>query len=81
MTNFDTVMDPTPDDSVFCYSQVGSCTGTPKVATLSDCCDHRVDPVGFAYQVDGLERCFICPVSKYMHFNNVYSRSLLAITI
>ena len=54
---------------VTCYT--GFCTGTSEVATLSDCCDHRLDPVGFTYQGDGIQGCFSCPVSTlvatYIH--------------
>ena len=53
-----------PNEMVRCYNQVGSCAGTFVAATFSDCCDHSVDPVGFAYQREGVEVCFSCPVSK-----------------
>ena len=59
--------DPPPNELVFCYNQVGSCAGTSVDATFSDCCDHNVDPVGFRYQRDGIEGCFLCPVSKLKH--------------
>ena len=57
--------DPPPDELVFCYAQVESCTGSSVAATISDCCDHSVTPMGFAYERDGIEGCFFCPVSKY----------------
>ena len=57
--------DPPSNELVLCYG-VESCTAAKFIgfATFSDCCDHSVDPVGFAYQRGGIEGCFACPVSK-----------------
>ena len=41
--------DPPPDEFVLCHAHIGSCAGSSVAATFSDCCNHSVDPVGFAY--------------------------------
>ena len=56
--------DPPPNELVVCSNLRGVCPENAVLATFSDCCDHRVDPMGFAYRRDGIEGCFSCPVSK-----------------
>ena len=41
-----------------------SCEGSPVTSTMKDCCDHDIEPSGFAYTIPGVEVCHLCPVGK-----------------
>ena len=36
-----------------------SCGGSPVTSTISDCCDHDIEPSGFAYTIPGVDGCNI----------------------
>ena len=52
-----------PNTMVGC-TEDRSCGGSPVTSTIKDCCDHDIDPSGFAYTIPGIEDCFLCPVGK-----------------
>ena len=41
-----------------------NCRGSPVNSTIKDCCDHDIDPSGFAYTIPGVDGCQLCPVGK-----------------
>ena len=41
-----------------------SCGGSSVTSTIKDCCDHDIEPSGFAYTIPGVDGCHLCPVGK-----------------
>ena len=41
-----------------------SCGGNLVNSTIKDCCDHDIEPSGFAYTISGNDTCQLCPVGK-----------------
>ena len=52
-----------PNTMVECRTN-HSCGGSPVTSTIKDCCDHDIEPSGFAYTIPGNQACHLCPVGK-----------------
>ena len=48
-----------------------SCGGSSVISTMRDCCDHDIEPSGFAYTIPGEDDCQLCPVGKKKMYNLV----------
>ena len=44
------------------------CGGSFVTSTMKDCCDHDIEPSGFAYTIPGVEGCQLCPVGKRKNY-------------
>ena len=49
-------------DMVSCYNDLACVSGPSTMSTLRDCCDHRFDPPGLGYSLQG--NCIACPNGK-----------------
>ena len=56
---------PTTDPSVMVGCTTDrSCGGNLVTSSIKDCCDHDIEPSGFAYTIPGVDGCNLCPVGK-----------------
>ena len=45
-----------------------NCGGSSVTSTMKDCCDHDIEPSGFAYIIPGIDGCNLCPVGKTVNY-------------
>ena len=56
---------PTPDPNTMVGCRTDrNCGGSSVTSTMRDCCDHDIEPSGFAYTIPGASGCQLCPVGK-----------------
>ena len=60
---------PTPSSTIATPIMVecrteSDCGGSSVTSTIKDCCDHNMEPSGFAYTIPGVDGCNLCPVGK-----------------
>ena len=58
---------PSPNTMIECRTD-RSCGGSSVTSTVKDCCDHDIEPSGFAYTIPGVGGCQLCPVGKTINF-------------
>ena len=58
---------PDPNTMVGCRTD-RSCGGSSVPSTMKDCCDHDIEPSGFAYTIPSVEGCNLCPVGKTVNY-------------
>ena len=70
-------MTPDPNTMVECRTD-RNCGGSSVTSTIRDCCDHDIEPSGFAYTIPGIEGCKLCPVGKIVKY---YYNKLMCIVM
>ena len=51
-------------DMVSCYDDLACASGPSTMSTIRDCCDHRFDPPGLGYRMQGASDCIACSNGK-----------------